>query len=95
MSNDSDVQAFACSQSDRIALVGLTKHPGFQVLTRMMDAACQRAYTKVIQCDPTEEAKVCALQKEARAASAFCTLLRKAIEWHVRCENVVQPDKAA
>src|SRR5260370_37751566 len=85
-----DVNAFALSQTDRIALVGLTTHPGFKVLTQMMDAACQRAYTKVIQADPTQEAVVLALQKEARAASSFCELLRKAINWHVRCDNVTQ-----
>jgi hypothetical protein len=84
-----DVQAFILSQSDRIALVGLTTHPGFRVLTQQMEAACQRAYARVIQCDPTEADKVLAFQKEARAASAFCDLLRRAINWHVQCENVV------
>jgi hypothetical protein len=89
MSEQNEAQAFVLSQSDRVQLVGLTTHPGFEVLKRMMEVACQAAYTKVIQCDPTEEAKVLTLQKEARAASAFCNLLRKAINWHVQCERVV------
>jgi hypothetical protein len=86
---NTDVQAFVLSQSDRIHLVGLTTHPGFKVLVQQMEAACQRLYLKVIQCDPAEESKVLVLQKEARAASAFCDLLRKAINWHVQCQNVV------
>jgi hypothetical protein len=86
----SDVQAFRLTQTERIALVGLTTHDGFKVLVQMMDAACQRAYAKVIQCDPTEEDKVLALQKEARATSAFCDLLRRAINWHVQCQNVIR-----
>jgi hypothetical protein len=96
MSNEvkTDVQAFVLTQSERVALVGLTTHPGYGVLTRMMESACQRAYTKVIQCDPTEEAHVLALQKEARAASAFCTLLLKAVNWHVQCENVTNATSA-
>jgi hypothetical protein len=89
-----DVQQFALSQADRVALVGLTTHPGFRVLTQMMESACKAAYTKVIQCDPTEEAKVLALQKEARATSAFSSLLLKAINWHTQCEQVTKTTTA-
>jgi hypothetical protein len=85
-----DVQQFSLSQADRVALVGLTTHPGFRVLIQMMESACKDAYTKVIQCDPTKEADVLALQKEARAASAFSNLLLRAINWHSRSEQVVK-----
>jgi hypothetical protein len=96
MSNpSSDVQAFELTQTDRIALVGLTTHPGFRVLTSMMDAACQRMSAKVLQCDRTNRDEMIVLADEARAANVFVNLLRQAINWHVKCENVTKkpPEK--
>ena len=89
----SDVQAFELTQTDRIALVGLTTHPGFRVLTQMMDAACQRMAAKVLQCDRTERDRIVVLADEARAANEFSNLLRKAINWHVQCEQVTKKVK--
>src|SRR5258706_12987021 len=88
--NAEKVKAFTLSQTERIALVGLTTHPGYAVLSKMMQTAVQQKFNQVINCDPTKEADVLALQKEARAASEFCSLLRDAINWHVRCENVTK-----
>jgi hypothetical protein len=82
-----EVRPFVLPPGDRLDLVALTNMPGWAVLNRMMDAACQSANAKVIQCDPTDRDKVLTLQLEARATNAFCTLLGKVIQWHVASQK--------
>jgi hypothetical protein len=90
-----DAEAFVLNQTDRLALMGLTTHPGFRVLTAMMETACRTAAAKVVQCDPTEDKKVMSLLSEARAANAFSDLLRRAINWNVQCAKVTEKSQAA
>ena len=82
-----EVRPFVLPPGDRLDLVNLTNQPGWRVLNRMMEAACQTANAKVIQCDPTDRDRVLTLQMEARATNAFCTLLGKAVQWHVACQK--------
>lgn len=89
----SDVQAFTLSQEDRVALYGLTTHPGFRVLTGMMDSACQRMSARVLQCDRTKRDEMIVLADEARAANVFVDLLRRAINWHAKCVIETQNKK--
>jgi hypothetical protein len=85
-----EVRPFVLPAGDRLDLVALTQQPGWRVLNRMMEAACQAANARVIQCDPTDEKKVLTLQLEARATNAFCTLLGKAVQWHVNSQKASQ-----
>jgi hypothetical protein len=78
-----EVRPFALPPGERLDLVSLTNQPGWKPLVKMLDAACQAANAKVIQCDPTEKEKVLTLQLEARATNSFCSLFLKAVSWHV------------
>jgi hypothetical protein len=82
-----EVRPFALPPGERLDLVSLTNQPGWKSLVKMLDAACQVANSKVIQCDPTEKEKVLTLQLEARATNAFCALFLKAVQWHIASQK--------
>jgi hypothetical protein len=82
-----EVRPFVLPTGERVDLVALTNMPGWKVLVKMLEAACQVAASKVIQADPTDKEKVLTLQLEARATNAFCALVLRAVQWHANSQK--------
>lgn len=71
---------------ERTQLGNFTLHPGFEILKRMMAAACTQATERVIKIDPMSdgyERKLAAAQNAARSTNEFCAALLKSLQVHV------------
>ena len=80
------------SYQEQMNLWGLTKHPGFDVLVSLMDAAVRDFAADPIRLDPitTEdyEGKLAKLTLTARAVNDFCMTLRNAVNTHITAAAV-------
>ncbi len=88
---DANAKNFELTQSERIALMGLTTHPGWPVLNMLMERVCREFDIVTIREEDDEKAKK--LRYEARAANAFSTLLGKVVSWNVQCGKVTEQSK--
>ena len=88
---DANSKNFELTQTERIALMGLTTHPGWPVLNGLMERVCREFDVATIREDDDEKAKK--LRYEARAANAFSTLLGKVVQWNVSCAKVTEAKK--
>ena len=70
---------------EQAALSSLAYLPGFPILKRLMEEACEQATAEVIKVDPKEpnyDAVLKSMQQEARATHRFSANLLKSIELH-------------
>jgi hypothetical protein len=74
------------SLEERVYLANLSQHPGFAVLKKLMDEACQQATRKAIALDPEDpqyEHKLKARHLEARTMNDFAASVILSIKAHV------------
>jgi hypothetical protein len=72
--------------AEQSVLANLAQHPGFNVLTRLMDDCCVQSAAEPIKLDPADPDYLPKLQKMtlvARAMNEFCATLRKAVNAHI------------
>lgn len=70
---------------DKVLLAQLTLHPGWQVVEKMFADFCATSTAAVIQLDPAKEpdqyeARLKALQMQARVANDICSSLLRSIK---------------
>jgi hypothetical protein len=90
---DANPKDFELTQSERIALMGLTTHPGWPVLNTLMEKVCRQFDVATIREEDDEKARK--LRYEARAANAFSSLLGKVVSWNVQCAKVTNVKEIA
>jgi len=81
------------SIAEQMALANLAQHPGFDVLTKLMDEACIKSREKIVMLDPTEDKfqeKLVSLQNMARAINQFVSTLRKSVLTHINAAILQQ-----
>jgi len=88
---DANPKEFELTQSERIALMGLTTHPGWPILNQLMEKICRHFDAVTIKED--DDAKAMNLRREARAANMFSTLLGKVVSWNVQCGKITEQRK--
>ena len=80
-------------------LSNLCQHPGFKVIVKMMEEACENATREVIQLDPVNtddyEHKLAILQLTARATNSFCSSFLKSVEVHANRAFADEQEKEA
>jgi len=72
--------------AEQSILANLAQHPGFEILTRLMDECCIQSAREPIKLDPTAEdytTKLMKLTLIARAMNEFCATLRKSVNAHI------------
>lgn len=82
--------------AERITLGSLAQQPGFMVLVKIMNAACERATADVIKLEPSEEGyqrKLMAFQTRARNINEFSSSVLKSIDWQVQFGVVEQANQ--
>lgn len=70
----------------QLNLWGLSQHPGFEVLTMLMDEAVRESSADPIRLNPMEdkyEEKLAKLALLARATNDFCASVRNAVLTHI------------
>lgn len=98
MANKIPLLSDELNDAQRVSLLNLKQHPGFQVLEQMFMAACKRATEEVIKLDPTEEGyerKLKALQSVARERNQFCLLVLQSIDWQLQALAVHKEEEQA
>jgi hypothetical protein len=79
------------SLEDKQYLGGLSQHPGYPILQRLMEDACRQATEAVIRLDPTDneyDRKLKSLQMTARIMNDFCATLIKSIVMHTQAAKI-------
>lgn len=79
------------SLEEKIYIGSLSKHPGFVVLKKLMDSACDQATKLVIKLDPEDPAydtKLKARQLVARVTNDVCATMLKSIVMHTNAGAV-------
>jgi hypothetical protein len=75
------------TDTQRVSLVSLIQHPGWQIIELLHTSACKRATEAVIKCDPVEDQnydqKVKALQSKARERNEFSGLILGSVQYHI------------
>lgn len=74
------------NEVDRAYLSNLCQHPGWKVVVKMMEMACENATKEVIMLDPLAdgaEKKLQITQLKARVTHEFCLSFLKSVEIHV------------
>lgn len=74
------------SVEERMYLSNLSIHPGFLVLKKMIQEACQKANEQVISLNPVDpdfDRKLKVLVVTARAMNSFAASLIKSVQAHV------------
>jgi hypothetical protein len=90
------IDEFLCRDltiTEQMALASLAQHPGFEILTKLMDEACIQAREKIVLLDPTEDKfqeKLISLQNMARAVNKFVSTLRKSVLTHINAAILQQ-----
>lgn len=78
---------------EQLALASLAQHPGFEILTRLMDEACRLKAAEVIRLDPSKadyKTQLEQLALMARATNEFCASIRASVLTHVEAAVVKQ-----
>jgi len=87
------------TNEEKMRLDGLSTHPGFPVLKKLMEHACWKATQEVIKLSPRTERfdqVLAALQHEARAMNDFSSTLIKSIQAHSQAiEMQIEEQKEA
>jgi hypothetical protein len=72
---------------EKLTLSSLSAQPGFNVLVKIMNAACDRATKDVIKLNPAEKGyqqQLVTLQSRARFMNEFCQQVLDSIDWQVK-----------
>jgi hypothetical protein len=71
---------------EKITLSSLSAQPGFNILVKIMNAACDKATKDVIKLNPATEGymrELATLQSRARFMNEFCQQVLDSINWQV------------
>jgi hypothetical protein len=82
---------FELTQTERIALMGLTTHPGWPVAIELAARICRHFDSVSIK--EEDDAKATKLRYEARAANMFSALFIKIVSWNAECGRVTEQKK--
>jgi hypothetical protein len=85
---DANPKDFELSQSERIALMGLTTHPGWPVAVDLAARICRHFDSVSIK--EEDDTKATKLRYEARAANMFSGLFIKIVLWNAQCGKVTE-----
>lgn len=75
------------SGSERTSLAYLKSTPGYQVLIKLLNSACEKATADAIKTSPEEENYLQILayrQQRARTFSELASSIFKSIDWHTK-----------
>jgi hypothetical protein len=88
---DANPKDFELTQNERVALMGLTTHPGWPVAQDLATRICRHFDRVSIAEEDDEKAKK--LRYEARAANAFSALFIKIVLWNASVGKVTEQKK--
>lgn len=78
---------------EKIYLEGMTKHPGFKVMEKLLFDACKKSTDAVVKLDPTSDSyrrQLPNLQIIARVTNDVCGTLLKSIAMHGQSGQIEQ-----
>lgn len=90
---DANPKDFELTQSERIALHGLTTHPGWPVAQELAKRICRHFDT--VSISEEDDQKATKLRYEARAANMFSALFIKIVAWNASWNKVTEMKESA
>jgi hypothetical protein len=72
--------------TEQVVLANLVQHPGFKVLVKMFEQACEDATADVLKVNPEDanyERLLAATQQRSRSTHQFCERIRDSIQHHI------------
>jgi hypothetical protein len=90
---DTELLLVQLNTEEQLQLVGLTNHPGWRVLQKLMEGECQRVSREVIKSDSSNEKDIARLQFMARATNSFCANLIKTVSYHINSVLYKEPEE--
>lgn len=72
---------------EQVTLASMTHHPGFKILVKMFEAACEDATQEVLRVDPEEqnyERVLAARQQCSRSTHQFSRRVLDSIQYHIQ-----------
>jgi hypothetical protein len=84
----------ALTPTDRMSLLNLTQHNGWQIFVSIIDHECKQATQDLVNADPTDEKVVLSLQARCRAINEFSKRILKQTAYQIDAAAAAQKSAA-